>query len=358
MRFELKRSYWEDIRLFRYRSDFRWYMTLVLVLLLLPFFIGDFYLSQFNVVFIYAIVSIGLMILTGFTGQLSLGHVGFFAIGSYTSAILTVKVGIPFILALPAAGLLAGFVGIFVALPAVRLTGMYLMIMTIGFAFIVEEILARWEGLTNGNMGMILDSPSIGPITFDSEFSFYYLALLILILSLLISKNVLRSPTGRAMISIRDSEVASQAIGVNLMKYKAVAFALSAFFTGIAGSLSAHKLTFISPESFNLMESVKYLAMIIIGGLGTLHGAVLGAAFLMFLPGAIIVVKEFLPHAIANQTGLEPLLMGLVIVLFIHFEPRGLYGRWLKIKHYFEFFPLYKKDTFKRVKSYYKAEKH
>jgi len=357
MRFELKRSYWEDIKIFRYRSDFRWYMALVFLLLVLPVFVGDYYISQFNVVFIYSIVSVGIMLLTGFTGQLSLGHVGFFGIGSYASAILVAK-GIPFLLAMPLAGLMAAAIGILVALPAVRLSGMYLAIMTIGFAFIVEEVLARWESLTNGNMGMVVEPPSIGPIEFDSEFSFYYLALLILILSLFAARNILRSPTGRAMISIRDSEVASQAIGVNLMKFKAIAFALSAFFTGIAGSLSAHKLSFISPESFNFLESVKYLAMIIIGGLGSLHGAVLGAAFLLFLPGVIIAVKEFLPHAIASQPGLEPLLMGLVIVLFILFEPMGLYGRWMKIKHYFEFFPLYKKDTFKRVKSYYKAEKH
>ena len=357
MRFELKRSYWEDIRLFRYRSDFRWYLILVLLLLVWPLFAGDYYLSQFNVVFIYAIVAVGLMLLTGFTGQLSFGHVGFFGIGSYTSAILVSK-GIPFLLALPAAGLLAAIIGIFVALPAIRLTGMYLMIMTLGFAFIVEEILARWESLTNGNMGLVVESASIGPLSFDSEFSFYYLALLILILTLIAARNILRSPTGRAMISIRDSEVASQAIGVNLIKYKSIAFALSAFFAGIAGSLSAHKLSFISPESFNILESISYLAIIIIGGLGSLHGAVLGAAFLMLLPGVVIMIKDVLPHAIADQTGLEPLLMGAIIVLFILFEPMGIYGRWLKIKHYFEFFPLYKKDTFKKVKSYYKAEKH
>ncbi len=357
MRFELKRSYWEDIRIFRHRSDFRWYLILVLLLLVWPLFAGDYYLSQFNVVFIYAIVAVGMMLLTGFTGQLSLGHVGFFGIGSYTSAILVSK-GTPFLLAMPAAGLLAAFVGIIVALPAIRLTGMYLMIMTLGFAFIVEEILARWESMTNGNMGFVVGSASIGPLSFDTEFSFYYLALSVLILSLFAARNILRSPTGRAMISIRDSEVASQAIGVNLIKYKGIAFALSAFFAGIAGSLSAHKLSFISPESFNIGESVTYLAIIIIGGLGSLHGAVLGAAFLMLLPGVIMVLKDFLPHAIADQTGLEPLLMGTIIVLFILFEPMGIYGRWLKIKHYFEFFPLYKKDTFKKVKSYYKAEKH
>ncbi len=357
MRFEMKKLYWDDIRLFKYRSTFYWYAALIVGLLILPLIIGDYYTPQFTMVFIVSIVSVGLMLLTGFTGQLSLGHVAFLGIGAYTSAILTVK-GIPFVLALPAAGLLSAFVGVFVALPALRLTGMYLMIMTIGFAFIVEEILARWESMTRGNMGMYPGTPSIGPLEFDTEVSYYYLALFILILTVVAARNILRSPTGRAMIAIRDSEIAAQAIGISLMKYKTIAFSVSAFFAGIAGSLYAHKLSFISPESFGFMESVRFLAMIIIGGLGSLHGAIFGTAFLLFLPSVVIAFKELLPHSIAGLTGIDPLIMGLVIVLFIMFEPMGIYGRWLKVKFYFETFPLYKKDTFKKVKSYYKAERH
>ena len=159
------------------------------------------------------------------------------------------------------------------------------------------------------------------------------------------------------MIAIRDSEVAAQAIGVSLMKYKMIAFSLSAFFAGIAGSLYAHKINFISPESFNFLESVRFLAMIIIGGLGSLHGAIFGAAFLLFLPSVVIALKELLPHSLAGMTGIDPLIMGLVIVLFIMFEPMGIYGRGRKIKFYFEMFPLYKKDTFKRIKSYHKTRR-
>ena len=356
MRFEMKRKYWDDIRLFRYTSTFYWYLALIIGLIFLPHAIGDYYTPQFTMVFIISIVTVGLMLLTGYTGQISMGHVAFLAIGAYTSAILTAR-GVPFILALPAAGLLAGFIGVFVSLPALRLTGMYLAIMTIGFAHIVEEILARWESLTRGNMGMYPEPPSIGSFTFESEVSFYYLALFILILTVLAARNILRSPTGRAMIAIRDSEVAAQAIGVSLMKYKMIAFSLSAFFAGIAGSLYAHKINFISPESFNFLESVRFLAMIIIGGLGSLHGAIFGAAFLLFLPSVVIALKELLPHSLAGMTGIDPLIMGLVIVLFIMFEPMGIYGRWRKIKFYFEMFPLYKKDTFKRIKSYHKTRR-
>jgi len=357
MRFEMKTKYWEDIRLFKYTSTFYWYLALVIGLIFMPFAIGDYYTPQFTMVFIISIVTVGLMLLTGYTGQLSLGHVAFVAIGAYTSAILSAK-GVPYLFALPAAGLLSGFIGIFVALPALRLTGMYLAIMTIGFAFIVEEILARWESLTRGNMGMYPEPPTIFSFSFESEVSYYYLALFVLILTILAARNILRSPTGRAMIAIRDSEVAAQAIGISLMKYKMVAFSLSAFFAGIAGSLYAHKLSFISPESFSFLESVRFLAMIIIGGLGSIHGAIFGAAFLLFLPSAVIAFKELLPHSLAGMTGIDPLIVGLVIVLFIMFEPMGIYGRWRKIRFYFEMFPLYKKDTFKRIKGYHKTERH
>jgi branched-chain amino acid transport system permease protein len=305
----------------------------------------------------YSVATVGLMLLTGYTGQVSMGHAAFFGIGAFTSAILSSK-GVPFVLALPSAGLLAGVVGIFIGLPALRLSGLYLAIATMGFGFIVEEILVRWESLTRGNMGMIVDPPSIGPLIFESETSYYYLTLVVLILTILAARNILRSPTGRAMIAIRDSEVAAQAMGISMAKYKTMAFAISAFFTGVAGSLYAHKLTFINPESFTILVSIEFLAMIIIGGLGSLHGAVFGAAFIIFLPQLIIMTRDYMPKYLADQTGLEPVLYGLMIILFILFEPMGIYGRWRKTRFYFEMFPLYKKDTFRREKKYLKAERH
>jgi branched-chain amino acid transport system permease protein len=357
MRFLMKRKYYEDIRLFKYQSTFFWYLTLVIGCFLLPLALDEYTTSLLTFICMYSIAAVGLMLLTGYTGQVSIGHAAFFGIGAYTSAILTSK-GVPFLLAMPASGLLAGFVGIFIGLPALRLSGLYLAIATMGFGFIVDEILVRWESLTNGNMGMIVDSASIGPFAFDTGRSFFYLTLIVLIITILLVKNILRSPTGRALIAIRDSEIAAQAMGISMLKYKTTAFAVSAFFTGVAGCLYAHKITFINPESFTLLVSIEFLAMIIIGGLGSVHGAVFGTAFIIFLPQLVIMTKEYMPKYIADQTGLEAALYGVMIMLFIMFEPMGLYGRWRKIKFYFEMFPLYKKDTFRRERKYFKAERH
>ncbi|MEE8398237.1 MAG: branched-chain amino acid ABC transporter permease [Desulfobacterales bacterium] len=352
----MKKKYIEDIRLFTHTSTFFWYAALVVGCFLLPLVCDDYIASLLVFVCIYATAAMGLMLLAGFTGQVSIGHAAFFAIGAYASAILTGK-GVPFLLALPAAGLVAGLAGMVIGLPVLRLSGLYLSVATMGFAFIIEEVLARWESLTRGNLGMFVDPPSIGSFHFDTETRFYYLALSVLVLTLLGSKNILRSPTGRAMIAIRDSEVAAQAMGIDLVRFKTIAFAVSAFFTGIAGSLYGHKLSFISPESFTLLVSIEFLAMIIIGGLGSIHGAVFGSIFYILLPQVIIMTKDYMPRLVRDQTGLESGLFGLMIVLFILFEPLGIYGRWLKIKYYFETFPLYKKDTFKKEKSYQKVER-
>jgi len=357
MRFIMKTDYYQDIRLFKYRSTFSWYLALVIGCIMLPLVLDEYLISQLTFICMYAVAAVGLMMLTGYTGQVSMGHAAFFAIGSYTSAILTSK-GIPFLLALPAAGVLAAMVGVVIGRPILHLTGLYLAIATMGFAFIVDEILVRWESLTRGNMGFYVDPPSIGPLIIDTEIRYYYLTLIVLILTLLCARNILRSPTGRAMIAIRDSEVAAEAMGINLAKFKTIAFAVSAFFTGIAGSLYAHKLFFINPESYTIFLSIELLAMIIIGGLGSLHGAVFGAAFFIFLPQIIIMTKGYMPTYLQDQTGLESALFGLLIVLVMLFEPLGIYGRWLKTKFYFEMFPLYKKDSFKREKKYQKAERH
>ncbi len=356
MRFIMKKDYNIDIRLFRYTSTIGWYLALIAITIAFPFFADSYFISQFTFIFMYAIAAVGLMLLTGYTGQISLGHAAFFAIGSYTSAILTTKVGVPFLLALPMSGFLAGGIGIIVGLPALRLSGLYLTMATMAFAFIVEEILVRWESLTMGNIGITVVPAKIGPLVFDTEMKQYYLMLVVLILVILGTRNVLRSPVGRALIAIRDSETAAQAIGISLAKFKTMAFIISAAFTGIAGALYAHKVSFINPESFTILLSIELLAMVIIGGLGSIHGAIFGAAFVILLPQVIVLSKDSLPMFL-NKPGLEPALYGLMIVLFILFEPLGLYGRWLKVKFYFEMFPLYKKGSFKREKKYQKAER-
>jgi branched-chain amino acid transport system permease protein len=356
MRFIFKTDYDQDIRLFKHREAVFWYALLVAAVIAAPLVLDRYLLSQATFVFIYAIAGVGLMLLSGYTGQISLGHAAFFAVGSYTEAILIAK-GVPIFISLPTAGILAGLTGVVIGLPALRLAGIYLAIATLAFAIIVEEILARWESVTNGTLGILVDPITVAGIEFTEEWQIYYICLGVLVLILLAAINILRSPTGRAMVAIRDSEIAAQSMGVHLARYKTIAFAISAAFTGVAGGLYAHRLGYISPESYTILLSVEFLLLIVVGGLGSLHGAVFGAIFVIVLPQMVAVLKEYMPSGIANQTGIDAGIFGLVIVLFMLYEPLGLYGRWLKIKHYFAIFPMYRKATFKRQKTYAKSDR-
>ena len=355
MRFLFKTDYGQDIRLVRHGGQAFWYGLLGLALALAPL-LPEYYLSQLTFVCIYALVGAGLMLLTGYTGQISLGHAAFLAVGAYTEAVLQAK-GVPFGVSLAAAAALAGLAGVVIGLPALRLTGIYLAIATIAFGFIVQEIVTRWESITRGNSGITLNSISVAGFSFDAEWKLYYLALGLLVLVMLGILNLLRAPTGRALVAIRDSEISAQSMGIQLARYKTVAFALSAAITGLAGALYAHKLVFISPEQFSILLSIELAMMIFIGGIGSLHGAVYGAVFLIALPQFIAVAKDYLPAALGHQTGLEPAVFGLIMVLVILFEPLGIYGRWLKVRHYLQSFPLYRKDSFRRQKTFMKSER-
>ena len=258
------------------------------------------------------------------------------------------------------------------------------MIATISFAFIVEEILARWESVTHGNEGMRVKAIQLlgTPVPRDSP-AFYFLCLGVLILTIVGSLNLLRSPTGRAFVAIRDSETAARSMGVNVSLYKVKSFAISAAITGFAGCLFAHKLSFISPEMFTLQLSIEFIIVIIIGGAFSLHGAVLGAIFIVMIDPFLTFLKDDIPGVIAgvaatlrrrrreraaqiqdsvaafaSANGLKGAIYGIIIMLFVLFEPLGLYGRWLKIKLFFQLFPLYKRATFKRQKIYVKSERN
>jgi branched-chain amino acid transport system permease protein len=238
------------------------------------------------------------------------------------------------------------------------MTGVYLAIATLAFSFIIEQIFIRWESVTGGFRGFAVARPEVFGIAITEPWLFYYFSLAVLTLVLLAAINILRSPTGRAMVAIRDSEIAAQSMGVNLARYKTTAFALSAGFTGIAGGLFAHKIGFLAPDAFNIILSIQLLLMVVVGGLGSLHGAIFGALIVGALPQMIAIGRDYLPISIGRQPGLEPGLFGLILVFFILFEPLGLYGRWRKLKLYFQLFPLYKKATFKRQKTYTRSERN
>jgi branched-chain amino acid transport system permease protein len=266
-----------------------------------------------NLSFIFAIVAVGLNLLTGFSGQVSLGHAAFVVIGSYTSAILTLKVGVSFWLALPAAGLLSGIVGFIVGLPAVRLTGNLLAVATLGFGLAVPELVLKWTKLTNGDTGLNPDRPELFGFSFQNDLFYYYLILLCLAFTLWISNNLLKGKAGRAFQAIRDSEIAATAMGISIVYYKSLVFAISAAFAGIAGSLYAHYVNFISPNDFTILNSFLFFAMVVLGGLGSLPGSILGA-----------VVMTVLEQATGGLQGFSIVLTGAVMVAVVLFFPRGL----------------------------------
>ena len=247
--------------------------------------------------------------------------------------------------------------GVVVGLPALRVKGIYLGIATLAFGFIVEEVFARWEKLTGGNAGMHVKAPAIGGWHIDSGEGFYFIALITAVLCTLAILNLLRSATGRAFVAIRDSEISAQSMGIQLARYKTLSFALSAALAGIGGALYAHKMRFLSPDQFSILQSIDLLLLVVIGGLGSVHGAFLGAIFLIAMPQLISLFKDYLPDAIGQAPGLQAVVYGVVLVAFVLFEPLGLYGRWLKVRAWFQLFPFYRQGMFKRQKSFQKSDR-
>ncbi len=356
MRFLFKTSYRQDIRIFRHNGQRFWYGALLLLVLVAPLALSDFYLGELALVYIYAIAGIGLMLLVGYTGLVSLGHAAFLAIGAYAHTWF-LSHGWPFPLALLKASLITALVGAVVGLPAMRMTGIYLAIATLAFAVIVEQVITRWESVTGGFRGMLVPQAQFLGIDLGSSVAFYFLCLLLLLGCLVFALNILRSPTGRAMNAVRDSEISAQSMGIQLARTKSIAFALSAGFTGLAGGLFAHRMGYLAPDAFSVLLSIQLLLMVVVGGLGSLHGVIYGALFIGLLPQAIAMLRDALPPALGQLPGLEPGIFGLMLILFLVYEPLGIYGRWLKIRQYFELFPLYRKATWKRQKSYLRTER-
>lgn len=356
MRFLFKTGYEQDIRLAKHGGHVFWYGLLGVILLAAPLLLAEYLLAQLTFILIYGIVGLGLMLLAGFTGLFSIGHAAFFGVGAYAQAVLT-GMGWPFPLALAVGAVLSAAVGVVVGLPALRVKGIYLGIATLAFGFIVEEVFARWESVTGGNAGKTVGSVKMFGWTADSGASFYFVCLAVAVLCTLACLNLLRSPTGRAFVAIRDSEISAQSMGIHLARYKTLSFALSAALAGIGGALYAHQIRFLSPDQFNIIQSIDLLLMVVIGGLGSIHGAFLGAIFLIGLPQAISAVKDFLPEAIGQAPGLKAVVYGMVLIAFVLFEPMGLYGRWLKIRTYLQLFPFYRKGMFRRQKSFQKSDR-
>lgn len=298
-----------DKRLARYGP----YTLLGLVLVLLPVLTrgSSFLMYTASLIGVYIVLALGLNILTGFAGQISIGHAAFMAIGAYTSALLTLR-GVPFWVALPIAGAAAGLVGWLLGFPALRLHGHYLAIATLGFAAAIQQIITTWDGVTGGHMGLKVPKPELFGFAFKSDARFFYITLVFVALMVLVSVNMLRSRVGRAFKAVRDSEVAAQAMGISLGRYKTTAFGISAAFAGLAGSVYAHMMGYIGPADFTVGLSLNLLAAIVVGGLGSVAGSVYGGAFIVILPMLFSRVKN-LPYV----------LTGAVLIAAVVFLPYG-----------------------------------
>jgi branched-chain amino acid transport system permease protein len=358
MRFHFKTSYDHDIRLFPDWWNFAAYAALLALMLALPFLIDSFFLGEVTNVLIWATAGLGLMLLTGQTGQISLGHSAFMALGCYTCVIM-MHAGVPFALAFVLAGIITGLVGALIAIPALRLHGVYLAIATLALAIIADDIivmLRRWTGGVNG-----MFAPEI--VIFGLEINrwvnpeyWYYMALAIVLVVTLVYRNLLRSPLGRAFAAVRDSEVSAQAMGIDIARAKTIAFGLSCAITGLGGALMGLFAGSFNNETFNFLLAIQLLMMIVVGGLGFIHGAFLGAIVIAFLPQGLSLVTDTLGRGF-YVPGLEIGVFGLILIFFIIFEPMGLYGRWLKTRIWLELFPFARRDMFRRQKSYLKTER-
>lgn len=340
-----KTSYEDDMAIWQTKVSKFWLWLFIISLFAFPFVFQNskYLLYVINTVFIAVIATLGLNILTGFTGQISLGHGAFIGVGAYTSGFLMTKFGLPFIVCVLAAGFVTSAVGMIFGIPSLRLKGLYLAIATLAAQVILEFVFIRWRDVTGGNQGLLVPPATIGGYSFNNDFKFYFLALSFAILATIVAKNIVRTKTGRAFMAIRDRYISAEIIGVPLFQYKLMSFGISSFFAGIAGSLWAHYIGIITPEHFNIMVSVQYLSMIIIGGLGSIYGSIMGATFITLLPEILRVISGLLstkyPVLVDIFGAIREGIFGLVIVIFLIFEPDGLAARWRTIKNYWKLWP-------------------
>ncbi|MBI5212058.1 MAG: branched-chain amino acid ABC transporter permease [Nitrospirae bacterium] len=290
--------------------------SVIMVFILLPFFLKDYYLDVLIMSGIYMLLALGLNIIVGFTGLLNLGFAAFYAIGAYTYAIANTKLGLDFWTSIPLSAGIAALSGIALAIPALRLRGDYLAIVTLGFGEIVRLVLNNWDSLTNGPNGITgIARPSLFGASLDKLNTYYYLVFIFVVIAVIIIRRVECSRIGRAWISIKENEIAASSLGINTTKYKLYAFGFGTVWAGIAGILFASKMQFVSPESFTFMESVLILSMVIVGGLGNTFGAIAGAFILVLLPELLREVQSY-----------RMLILGIALVLFMLFRPQGILG--------------------------------
>ena len=340
---DFRTTYEKDIEILQTPTTRIGVAAFLAFLVVFPFLVKGEYLWVGLQILIAVIGAVGLNILTGYTGQISLGQGAFFGVGAYTTAYMTTKMGLSFWFGVPAAGLVTAAAGMVFGIPSLRLKGLYLAIATLASQFILEWVFLRWEPVTGGSYGIEIPRPVIGNFSFDSDRSYYYIVLAFTVVMTLFATNLIRTKTGRAFMAVRDHYISAEIMGISLYKYRLLSFGISSFYAGVAGALFGHALKFVSSEQFSIGVSIVYLAMIIIGGLGSIIGSVFGAVFMILLPKLLSVVTTVISADIPSLTRLvtafEQGIFGLIIVLFLIFEPDGLAHRWRLIKAYWKLYP-------------------
>jgi branched-chain amino acid transport system permease protein len=334
-------SYAQDMAIFRTRLHWGMLFAFLILLFTCPLFFSDRILTILTIIGITIISVHGLNILTGYCGQISIGHAGFMAVGGYTSAILSAKLGWPFWATLPSAVLAAGMAGLIFGLPSLKIKGFYLIMATIAAQFIIIWLILQLYGITGGTDGLAAPRLKIAGLVLKSKSSYFYLVMIITCLATFAAKNIVRTRAGRAFIAIRDNELAAEVMGINLWTYKLLAFFIGCAYAGVAGSLLVHYIAFASVDQFPFINSVLYLGMLIVGGMGSVTGAIFGTVSLKLLDEVVTIVGPILSAAVAPQAAasLGLIMRGLVIIVFLIFEPRGLAHRWEMIKTYFRLWP-------------------
>mgnify|MGYP001118789897 CR=1 FL=1 len=354
---DMKRDYYEDIELFSSGTVLFWSVVLLAVLFTLPLYVASYNIYLFNIILVHVILAVGLNILVGYTGQISLGHAGFFAIGAYGTALLAMHLHLPFLVALVAAGLIAAFFGFLLGLPALRLEGPYLAIATLGFGLTIMHIIGRWE-VFGGRMGITAPPLDLGvpgtplSLVIEGDVKIYYLVLAVTILMVIGARNITKTRVGRAFVAIRDDDIAAEVMGVNLTIFKTMSFALSAFYAGVAGGLYGFVVSFFDPFTFNLILSIVFLVMVVVGGLGSILGAVMGATLITYLQFDLLKNVEELPYmgeilvqfsrkwlTVIGLANFGSVALGLIMLGIVIFEPLGMFGIWIRVKKYWKTWP-------------------
>jgi branched-chain amino acid transport system permease protein len=343
---DFRTSYRADTTIFPTRNSRLAMAAGVALLCAAPLVFGRYELGLLITIGFSAIAALGLNILVGFTGQISIGHAAFFGFGAFASALL-VEHHVPVPVAIWGAGLMTAVVGLVFGAPAARLKGLYLAIATLAAQFILEDFFARARWFSGGVAGRVTEPYELFGLRLDREETYFYVVLAHVVILFIAAANLMRTRDGRALIAVRDHYLSAEMMGINLAYYRTLSFGIASFYAGVAGALYAHYLLFVSVEAFNILYSIQFLAMIIIGGLGSVMGSMMGAAFMVLLPevvqaGADLLAGGAIDRALrlgASISFLREMAIGAAIILFLIFEPDGLAHRWKMIKAYWKLYP-------------------